>query len=107
MFGLTSLDDVPGAIPPFVQGMLQQLLSKEIFYPSLKELVDKYPEWLEEKKTTISSSDLQRFTKQLELMQQVIIFKGNNYGDNKLSLSSFFFIFIQRLFIFQGVYRTR
>lgn len=107
MFGLTSLDDVPGAIPPFVQGMLQQLLSKEIFYPSLKELVDKYPEWLEEKKTTISSSDLQRFTKQLELMQQVIIFKGNNYGDNKLSLSSFFFIFIQRLFIFKGVYRTR
>ncbi|KAK9293687.1 hypothetical protein QLX08_011433 [Tetragonisca angustula] len=73
MFGLTSLEDGPGAIPPFVQGMLQQLLSKEIFYPSLKELVDKYPEWLEEKKTTISSSDLQRFTKQLELMQQVCI----------------------------------
>ena len=88
MFGLTSLEDGPGAIPPFVQGMLQQLLSKEIFYPSLKELVDKYPEWLEEKKTTISSSDLQRFTKQLELMQQVIIFNGNNYGE-KVSSSYF------------------
>ncbi|KAF3428910.1 hypothetical protein E2986_12520 [Frieseomelitta varia] len=73
MFGLTSLEDGPGAIPPFVQEMLQQLLSKEIFYPSLKELVDKYPEWLEEKKTTISSTDLQRFTKQLELMQQVCV----------------------------------
>lgn len=73
MFGLASLEDGPGSIPPFMQGMLQHLLSKEILYPSLKELVDKYPEWLEEKKTEISSSDLQRFRKQLELMQQVII----------------------------------
>ncbi|XP_003399642.1 peroxisomal biogenesis factor 19 [Bombus terrestris] len=71
MFGLASLEDGPSAIPPFMQGMLQHLLSKEILYPSLKELVDKYPEWLEEKKTVISSSDLQRFRKQLELMQQV------------------------------------
>ncbi|XP_071875005.1 peroxisomal biogenesis factor 19 isoform X2 [Bombus fervidus] len=71
MFGLASLEDGPGAIPPFMQGMLQHLLSKEILYPSLKELVDKYPEWLEEKKTVISSSDLQRFRKQFELMQQV------------------------------------
>ncbi|CAL7952558.1 unnamed protein product [Xylocopa violacea] len=60
-----------GAVLPFLQGMLQYLLSKEILYPSLKELVDKYPEWLAEQRTTISSSDLQRFTKQLELMQQV------------------------------------
>ncbi|XP_043595618.1 peroxisomal biogenesis factor 19 [Bombus pyrosoma] len=71
MFGLASLEDGPDAIPPFMQGMLQHLLSKEILYPSLKELVDKYPEWLEEKKAVISSSDLQRFRKQLELMQQV------------------------------------
>ncbi|XP_076754511.1 peroxisomal biogenesis factor 19 [Xylocopa sonorina] len=60
-----------GAVLPFLQGMLQYLLSKEILYPSLKELVDKYPEWLAEQRATISPSDLQRFTKQLELMQQV------------------------------------
>lgn len=57
-----------------MQGMLQHLLSKEILYPSLKELIEKYSEWLEEKKTTVSSNDLQRFTKQLKLMQQVIIY---------------------------------
>lgn len=71
MFGQASLEDGPGAILPFMQGMLQHLLSKEILYPSLKELVDKYPEWLEEKKETIPSNDLQRYTKQLKLMQQV------------------------------------
>lgn len=74
IFGQVSLEDDPGAILPFMQGMLQHLLSKEILYPSLKELIEKYSEWLEEKKTTVSSNDLQRFTKQLKLMQQVIIY---------------------------------
>ncbi|XP_006624825.1 peroxisomal biogenesis factor 19 isoform X1 [Apis dorsata] len=73
LFGQASLEDGPGAILPFMQGMLQHLLSKEILYPSLKELIEKYSEWLEEKKTTVSSNDLQRFTKQLKLMQQVCI----------------------------------
>lgn len=71
MLRQASLEDGPGAILLFMQGMLQHMLSKEILYPSLKELVDKYPEWLEEKKTTISSSDQERFKKQLELIQQV------------------------------------
>ncbi|XP_076643039.1 peroxisomal biogenesis factor 19 isoform X2 [Halictus rubicundus] len=71
MLGQASLDDGPGGILPIMQGMLQHLLSKEILYPSLKELVDKYPEWLEGKKTSISPNDLQRFNKQLELMRQV------------------------------------
>ncbi|XP_076378647.1 peroxisomal biogenesis factor 19 [Megalopta genalis] len=71
MFGQVSLDDGPGGILPIMQGMLQHLLSKEILYPSLKELVDKYPEWLEGKKSSLSDNDLQRFNKQLELMRQV------------------------------------
>ncbi|XP_072758567.1 peroxisomal biogenesis factor 19 isoform X2 [Anoplolepis gracilipes] len=71
MLGRTSLDSDTGDILPFMQGMMEHLLSKEILYPSLKELSDKYPAWLEEHKTTMSSSDLQRYTKQSELMQKV------------------------------------
>ncbi|KAK2587007.1 hypothetical protein KPH14_010974 [Odynerus spinipes] len=71
MFSQVSLEEGAGDILPFMQGMMQSLLSKEILYPSLKELVDKYPEWLEQKKDTLSSGDLQRYTKQLELMQKV------------------------------------
>lgn len=82
IFGQVSLEDGPGAILPFMQGMLQHLLSKEILYPSLKELIEKYSEWLEEKKTTVSSNDLQRFTKQLKLMQQVIIHNNQNNYEN-------------------------
>ncbi|KAL0809218.1 hypothetical protein ABMA28_011439 [Loxostege sticticalis] len=56
---------------PFMQGMMQSLLSKEVLYPSLKELVDKYPAWLAENKGKIEQSEYERFEKQLELMQKV------------------------------------
>ncbi|GBP58720.1 Peroxisomal biogenesis factor 19 [Eumeta japonica] len=42
---------------PFMQGMMQSLLSKEVLYPSLKELVDKYPVWLQENKGKIEQAD--------------------------------------------------
>lgn len=56
---------------PFMQGMMQSLLSKEVLYPSLKELVDKYPAWLADNKGKIEQSEYQRFEKQQELMHQV------------------------------------
>ncbi|CAK9832029.1 Peroxisomal biogenesis factor 19 [Anthophora retusa] len=71
MFGQVSLEDGPDTIPSFMKGVLEHLLAKELLYPAMKQLVDEYPEWLEEKKTTIPSNDLQRFTKQFELIQQV------------------------------------
>lgn len=71
MLGQTSLDGDGGDVLNFMQGMMQQLLSKEMLYPTLKEVLDKYPAWLEEHKATLSSSDLQKYTKQLELLQKV------------------------------------
>lgn len=74
MFGRTSLDDESaeaGEFPSFMQGMMQSLLSKEVLYPTMKELVDKYPAWLEEKKATLPAADFERYTEQLNLMQKV------------------------------------
>ncbi|XP_012252018.2 peroxisomal biogenesis factor 19 [Athalia rosae] len=71
MFGRAGLEDEAGEFPSFMQGMMQSLLSKEVLYPTMKELVDKYPAWLEEKKSTLPAADLERYTEQLNLMQQV------------------------------------
>jgi len=73
MLGQTSLDGDTGDILPFMQGMMEHLLSKEILYPSLKELSEKYPTWLEEHKATLNPSDMQKYTKQSELMRKVCI----------------------------------
>lgn len=74
MLEQSNLEEAPGEFLPFMQGMMQSLLSKEVLYPSLKDLVEKYPQWLEEKKDTLSSEDFTRYSKQLELMEKV---KGN------------------------------
>ncbi|KAM3955074.1 peroxisomal biogenesis factor 19 [Aphomia sociella] len=56
---------------PFMQGMMQSLLSKEVLYPSLKDLVEKYPAWLAENKGKIDQAEFERFEKQQALMVQV------------------------------------
>nr|XP_032525858.1 peroxisomal biogenesis factor 19 [Danaus plexippus plexippus] len=56
---------------PFMQGMMQSLLSKEVLYPSLKELVDKYPDWLRDNKGKLPQEDYERYEKQQSLMNQV------------------------------------
>lgn len=54
-----------------MQGMMQSLLSKEVLYPSLKDILEKYPQWLEENKEKISAEDMERYKKQQELMERV------------------------------------
>lgn len=56
---------------PFMQGMMQSLLSKEVLYPSLKDIVDKYPAWLEENKSTLSAEELDRYKKQKDFMERI------------------------------------
>lgn len=63
-----------GSIPdimPLVTNMMQNLLSKEILYPALKDLTDKYPVWLEENSASLQPEDVQRYEKQLMLMREV------------------------------------
>ncbi|KDR12308.1 peroxisomal biogenesis factor 19 [Zootermopsis nevadensis] len=62
-----------GDFLPFMQQMMQSLLSKDILYPALKDIVDKYPAWLEENRSKLEPSEFERFGKQRELMDQVCV----------------------------------
>ncbi|KAJ4443310.1 peroxisomal biogenesis factor 19 [Periplaneta americana] len=62
-----------GDFLPFMQQMMQSLLSKDILYPALKDIVDKYPTWLEENRSKLEPSEFERFSKQQELMHQVCV----------------------------------
>ncbi|GLV36650.1 Peroxin 19 [Carabus blaptoides fortunei] len=59
------------AFLPFMQGMMQSLLSKEVLYPSLKDILDKFPGWLDENKSKLDAAELERYTKQKDLMNEV------------------------------------
>ncbi|KAF5291747.1 hypothetical protein FQA39_LY14235 [Lamprigera yunnana] len=69
MFTQTEGDQ--NAFMPFMQGMMQSLLSKEVLYPSLKDISNKYPAWLEANSNSLSKEDKQKYKKQYELMIEV------------------------------------
>lgn len=60
-----------GNILPIMQSIMQNLLSKEVLYPSLKEITGKYPEWLESNKASLSPEDYQRYEQQAQIMGDI------------------------------------
>ncbi|KAH8329270.1 hypothetical protein KR074_006428 [Drosophila pseudoananassae] len=75
MFGSLNLDGTGEAdgnmFLPFMEGMMQSLLSAEILLPSIKELLEKYPKYLEENDAKLSAEDKERYQKQLELYKVI------------------------------------
>lgn len=53
---------------PLMQGMMQNLLSKDVLYPALKDLREKYPAWLQENKASLSSEEFARYDRQYHLV---------------------------------------
>lgn len=45
---------------PMMEKMMQSLLSKELLYPAIKELSDKFPDWLAENKQRLSEQEFDR-----------------------------------------------
>lgn len=45
---------------PMLMQFMQPLLSKEVLYPSIKDLCDKYPKWLEDNKATSDKQEFER-----------------------------------------------
>ncbi|XP_055689025.1 peroxisomal biogenesis factor 19 [Lutzomyia longipalpis] len=74
MFGNVDLAGGSGennAFLPFMQSMMQSLLSAEVLLPSLQDLVSKYPKWLEENGSKVPAADKERYEKQHELLKTV------------------------------------
>ena len=56
---------------PMMENMMQSLLSFEILYPPLKELCNKYPEWLSENRASLKIPDYDKYNKQFEVTLQL------------------------------------
>ncbi|GFR11139.1 peroxisomal biogenesis factor 19 [Trichonephila clavata] len=58
-------------IMPLMQSVMQRLMSKELLYPSIKEIVEKYPGWLNEQKSTLKTEEYDNYQKQFEIMKEI------------------------------------
>lgn len=64
-------------------GMMEQLTHKEILYEPMKELNDKYPEWMEKNKDKISKEELTRFQEQQVVVKEIVDrFESKTYSDS-------------------------
>ncbi|XP_068209870.1 peroxisomal biogenesis factor 19 [Palaemon carinicauda] len=61
-----------GGLFPLMQVMLENILSKEVLYPPMKEITDKYPDWLADHRTSLPEEEYDRYNKQYDVMKQVV-----------------------------------
>ena len=66
-----------------LMGMMEQLTNKEILYEPMKELHDKFPEWLEKNKDKTSAEDMTRYQEQKVLVDEIVAkFEESTYSDS-------------------------
>ncbi|TRY81978.1 hypothetical protein DNTS_030983 [Danionella cerebrum] len=76
-----------GNILPIMQSIMQNLLSKDVLYPSLKEITDKYPEWLENNRQSLPPDQFQRYEQQFKIMGEICS-QFEKDGDNDRTFES-------------------
>jgi len=62
----------PGDPQGFLDGIMQQLLSKDVLYEPMRDIAQKYPQWLENNRDALSAEDLARYGKQFEHLQELV-----------------------------------
>lgn len=55
-----------------VDGMMRQLLSKELMYEPMKQVCDKYPEWLATQVDALSKEEYERYGTQYQFFQRIV-----------------------------------
>ncbi|KAI7896491.1 Pex19 protein family-domain-containing protein [Mucor mucedo] len=61
-----------GEFEGVLEGMMSQLMSKELLYEPMKDLSQKYPAWLKEHKDTADKADYEKYTQQHAICQQIV-----------------------------------
>ncbi|KAA8910413.1 Pex19 protein [Sphaerosporella brunnea] len=62
--------------------MMEQLTSKEILYEPMKELYEKYPEWIKKNEATEKKEDMDRYKEQFAIVKEIVLkFDEPNYKD--------------------------
>jgi peroxin-19 len=65
--------------------MMEQLTDKEILYEPMKELHDKFPDWMEKNKATTSAEDMARYEEQQKNVAEIVAkFEDPGFSNDKV-----------------------
>ncbi|KAF4455647.1 hypothetical protein F53441_2046 [Fusarium austroafricanum] len=66
-----------------LMGMMEQLTNKEILYEPMKELDEKFPEWLIKNRDSTPKEDLKRYEEQQSIVREIVAkFEEKTYSDS-------------------------
>lgn len=86
-----------------LMGMMEQLTNKEILYEPMKELNDKFPEWLEKNKAATSAEDLKRYEEQQGLVKEIVAkFEESTYSDSNAADREYIVERMQKVSLFDA-----
>ena len=67
-----------------LMGMMEQLTNKEILYEPMKELHDKFPDWMAKNRSRTDAENLKRYDEQQRLVGEIVgKFEMKGYSDDK------------------------
>ena len=67
-------------------GMMEQLTNKEILYEPMKELNDKFPDWIAKNKTKTPKDDMKRYEEQRIVVREIVAkFEEKTYADSNVA----------------------
>ena len=65
---MSGKDDADNAI----DGVMRQLLSKDLMYEPMKQVTEKFPQWLAQNKSSLSETEYLRYGKQYQYFQRIL-----------------------------------
>ncbi|ORZ07857.1 Pex19 protein family-domain-containing protein [Absidia repens] len=68
MEGLTEGGDFENVL----EGMMSQLMSKEMLYEPMKDLVEKYPSWLKDNKDKTEKAQYEKYEQQFDMCKKIV-----------------------------------
>lgn len=76
--------DMPAGVMPMMQSMMKNILSKDVLYPSLKDLADKFPPWLAKNKEKLSKKSYDSHARQFDFVVKIIdLYEAETDGDSE------------------------
>jgi len=64
-------------------GMMEQLTNKEILYEPMKELHDKFPDWMANNNGKVPEEDMKRYIEQQTYVREIVgRFEAKGYSDD-------------------------
>ncbi|CEI95362.1 hypothetical protein RMCBS344292_09551 [Rhizopus microsporus] len=61
-----------GEFENVLEGMMSQLMSKELLYEPMKDLAQKYPDWLEKNKDKTDNKEYEKYKEQYSICQNIV-----------------------------------